>query len=286
MERSLDRGREHPAAQSHHELVQPVLAQSRRGQVPAGELVVNAHDPGRRDVAGATDSARAADGQRRDEHRVAAREDAEPVYAAGRDADPLEVLEVAAGVLDALNGPFSRQRCKGRRLDDDLGELRNVVDEDRDRRVCSDGAVERQHARLVRGVVEGRRDQGCVSSGVGGRLHLCDGGRQLALRHPAQHRNPARRGLDRGVEHLAPGALVQRCGLSRRAEGEHALDASLDHVLHQARQACGVDFALARHRRSQGDKHPRQMIDLEHRAQPSASGKGTDRQLDFALKNC
>ena len=65
--------------------------------------------------------------------------------------------------------------------------------------------------------------------------------------------------------------LVERRGLSGRAEGEHAVDPAVDHVLHKTGQAAFVDLAFPCHGRSKRDEDTRKTVELEHRAQPNAA---------------
>src|SRR2546430_4155665 len=154
VQRRLDRAGKDVAAKRHHQAIQGVLARARSLEVAARISVVDTHDPVGRDVARAADRAGRAGGERRDEHGVAACEDSKSGHLARGDAYPLEVLEVPARVLDAADRAFARERGDGRGLDGDLGELRNVVDEDGHTRGLGDAPLQGSHARLAYQVVE------------------------------------------------------------------------------------------------------------------------------------
>ena len=264
VQRGLDRAGKDVAPERHDQPVQRVLARASRLEVATLVLVEDAHDPFRRDVARAANRARGADRKRGDQHRVASGEHTKAGHVTRSDADALEVLEVPARILDAADRAFGGEHGHGDGLDDDFGELRNVVDEDRHRCRFGDPPVEGEDARLVHRVVERWRHQHGVRAQTRSCLDLGPGGLQVRLRHAADHRNASGRRLDHGLQDCAPGGLVQRGTLTGGPEREQAVHPAGDDVLHQPGDRGLVHASVPLQRGSQSDEDTGEAVRSEH----------------------
>src|SRR5205823_11806988 len=208
--------------------------------------------------------ARAAHGQRGEQHRIAAGEDAKGVQVARRAANQLEVLEVSARILDALDRALARQRGHRGRLGHDLRELRDVVEEDRDGAVRGEVAVEGEYRGLVDRVVKGRGDQRRIRAQARGRVDLRLRRCQMALGDSADDGNPAARGLKDRAEHSPPGRLVEGRRLAGGAQGHQAGHAAGQHMLDEAVDRGLVDASVFGQRGDQRRQHSSQRGDIEH----------------------